>query len=116
MPILNGFVYAILNKTEALLAYRNAVLEKEKAQVQAKLEREATLNKFQASRMLRGGSEDLDVDVCDAESQTVCSCQQVRIRRPTDSDHSRVTNLITVGMLVWEDIRIQAMYCTTWFF
>jgi hypothetical protein len=59
--------------------------------VQAKLEREATLNKFQASRILRGGSEDLDVDVCDAESQTVCSCQQVRIRRPTDSDHSRVT-------------------------
>ncbi|KAG0558810.1 hypothetical protein M758_10G053200 [Ceratodon purpureus] len=63
------------------LSERNAALEKEKAQVQAKLEREATLNKFQASRMLRGGSEDHDVDVRDAECQTICSCQQVDTRK-----------------------------------
>lgn len=64
------------------LSERNAALEKEKTQVQAKLQREAALNKMQASKILMQRQiEDHDVDLRNAECQTVCFCQQVDTRK-----------------------------------
>lgn len=46
----------------------------------AKLEKEAALNKYAAAAkvLVERQMDDPFVDLCDAECQTICSCQQVR--------------------------------------
>jgi len=67
------FIYETSYKIDVWLVHRNAELEKEKAIVQAKLEKEAALNKYRIAKMLMEQQmEDQFLDRCDAKCQTIC--------------------------------------------